>query len=92
VHAGLLCVTLGARGAAALDGSRFVHVPALPVAAVDTTAAGDIFRAGVIYGILQGWPIERMLTFANTAAAIGCTRQGAINSVPSLADVAAYLR
>jgi sulfofructose kinase len=91
-HSGLLCVTLGPRGAAALDGDRFVHVPAVAVSAVDTTAAGDVFRAGVIYATLDGWPTERMLRFANAAAAVSCTRRGAMSSVPSLADVESLLR
>jgi sugar/nucleoside kinase (ribokinase family) len=86
-HNGLLCVTLGARGAAALDGDRFVHVPAFRVSAVDTTGAGDVFRAGLIYGLLQRWPVERILRFANAAAAASCTREGALPSVPALDDV-----
>jgi len=86
-HDGLLCVTLGERGAAALDGDRFHLVPALNVEAVDTTGAGDVFRAGVIHGLLQGWETSQVLRFANTAAGISCTRAGAIASVPSLNDV-----
>lgn len=92
MHDGWLCVTLGDRGSAVLDGGRFVHVPAMPVQPVDTTGAGDIFRAGFIYGILQGWPAERTLRFANTAAAVSCTAHGAMNSVPRLADVEQHLR
>ena len=48
-HGGMLCVTLGAQGAAVLDGDRFVHQPGFQVDAVDTTGAGDVFRAGFIY-------------------------------------------
>lgn len=91
-HAGLLCVTLGERGAAALDGDRFVHVPALAVQAVDTTAAGDVFRAGFIYGLLNGWPAERTLRFASSAAALSCTRRGAMDSVPLLSEIERHLR
>ena len=40
---------------------------------VDTTGAGDIFHAGFIYGLLQGWPLERQLDFACAAAALNCT-------------------
>ena len=87
-HPGLLIVTLGERGAAALDtGGRFVHAPAVVVEAVDTTSAGDVFRAGVIYALLQDWPVDRTLTFANAAAAVSCTRPGAIDSVPRLDEV-----
>ncbi len=46
-HGGLLCVTLGTAGSMALDGDRIIHVPAFKVHAVDTTGAGDVFRAGL---------------------------------------------
>jgi sulfofructose kinase len=91
-HPGRICVTLGENGSAALDGDRFVHVPAVSVRAVDTTGAGDVFRAGVIYGLFHGWPTERMLRFANAAGALSCTRHGAMDSVPSRSEVEARLR
>ncbi len=87
VHDGLLCVTLGPEGALALDGDRAVYSPGIKVEAVDTTGAGDVFRAGFIYGTLQGWDTERILRFANTAAGLSCTRPGAIGGVPSLDEI-----
>ena len=86
-HDGLLCVTLGERGSAALDGHTFHRAAAWPVDAVDTTGAGDVFRAGMIYGLLQAWPTPRILQFANAAAAISCTRPGALASVASLDEI-----
>ncbi len=86
-HGGLLCVTLGAQGAAALDGDRFIHQPGFAVDAVDTTGAGDVFRAGFIYATLGGGAPADVLRFACAAAAVSCTRRGAMNSVPSLSDV-----
>jgi sulfofructose kinase len=85
---GVLCVTLGARGALALDGDRVVEVAAFAVDAVDTTGAGDVFRGAFIYGYLNGWPLERVLRFANAAAAVSCTRPGAMASVPSSEEAA----
>lgn len=90
-HDGLLCVTLGNHGALALDGDRLIHSPAFPIHAVDTTGAGDVFRGGFIYATLQGWPIEHVLRFANAAAAVSCTRLGALAGIPSLADVETQL-
>lgn len=90
-HGGVLCVTLGERGSAALDGERFITAPAPPITPVDTTGAGDVFRAGIIYAALQRWPIERTLKFANAAAAVSCTRPGAITGAPTLAEVSALL-
>ena len=50
---GLLTVTVGERGAVALDGDRFVHVNGFPVQAVDTTGSGDVFRGAFIAGLLK---------------------------------------
>jgi sulfofructose kinase len=86
-HPGLLCVTLGTAGSMALDGDRLIHVPAFSVHAMDTTGAGDVFRAGFVYGLLAGWATLDVLRFANAAAAVSCTRLGAMGSAPTLTDV-----
>jgi sulfofructose kinase len=90
-HDGLLCVTLGAHGALALDGDRAIYSPGYRITAVDTTGAGDVFRGGFIYGLLRRWPTEQILRFANAAAAVSCTRLGALTGVPDLADVESLL-
>jgi sugar/nucleoside kinase (ribokinase family) len=84
----LICVTLGHHGAMILDGDRVLREPAFAVDAVDTTGAGDVFRGAFIYGLLRGDSDPRsLLRFANAAAAVSCTRRGAIDSVPALGDV-----
>jgi sugar/nucleoside kinase (ribokinase family) len=84
---GLLVMTRGDQGAIALDGDTFHVACAFKVSVVDATGAGDVFRAGVIYGLLQKWSVPDLLRFANAAAALSCTRLGAIPSVPTLAEV-----
>lgn len=91
-HSGLLCVTLGVAGAMALDGDAIVRQPAFKVETVDTTGAGDVFRAGLIASMLRGDPPAAMLRFANAAAALSCTRPGAIPSVPTRAEVEGFLQ
>jgi sugar/nucleoside kinase (ribokinase family) len=91
-HAGMLCVTLGARGAMLLDEDRLHHAPAFQVAVSDTTGAGDVFRGAFIAALLRGDAPGDILRFANAAAAISCTRLGAINGVPTLAETQALLR
>ncbi|MDQ3440262.1 MAG: PfkB family carbohydrate kinase [Planctomycetota bacterium] len=86
-HDGLLIVTLGEHGSAALDGGQFHHVEAPQVNAIDKTGAGDVFRAAAIYGLLQHWTTRELLRFANTAAAKSCMQRGAIGAVPALADI-----
>ena len=83
-HAGMLVVTLGARGALMLAGDRVIRQPAFPVDVIDTTGAGDVFRAGFIYALLRGDSPEGILRFACAAAAVSCTRRGAMAAVPDL--------
>jgi len=79
--------TLGADGVVAWDGERFHLRPAYCVDVVDTTGAGDIFHAGFIYGLLQGWPLPRRLDFACAAAALNCTRTGARGGIGPVSEV-----
>ena len=85
-HTGMLCVTLGARGAMLLAGDRLYEEPAFPTTVVDTTGAGDVFRGGFIAALLRGDAPDDILRFANAAAAISCSRAGAIAGVPSLEE------
>lgn len=92
LNEGPLVVTRGAQGAIALEGDAVIEAPGFRVHAVDTTGAGDVFRAGFITALLEGRPLADVLRFANATAASSCTRRGAIASVPSRADVEALLR
>lgn len=83
----VLVVTMGEQGSSALVGDRFYHEPAFKVHAVDTTGAGDVFRGGFIYALVNGLPMDQALRTANAAAAVSCTRLGALNGVPTLAEV-----
>ena len=83
----VLVVTLGEHGAMALEGDRVYHERAFTVKAVDTTGAGDVFRGGFIYALVNHLPIDQALRIGNAAAAISCTRLGALNGVPTLAEV-----
>lgn len=88
----LAAATLGNEGVAAWDGERLLHRPAYCVDVVDTTGAGDIFHAGFIYGLLQGWPLERQLDFACAAAALNCTCQGARGGIRGVETIEQLMR
>lgn len=77
-------VTLGAGGALALVRGQFHYVPAFRLPVVDSTGAGDVFHAGSIYGLLQGWPVEDTMRFAAAAAALKCGKLGARTGIPAL--------
>jgi len=91
LNGGTMVITLADEGAVALEGDVFYEAPAFTVKVADATGAGDVFRAGFIYGLLQKWPVPEILRFANATAAISCTRLGAIPSVPTLSEVRALL-
>jgi ribokinase len=61
------------------------------VHAVDTTAAGDAFNAGFAVGLMRGFTVARGAVFASAVAAISVTRHGAQSSMPTLAEVKAFV-
>lgn len=80
----LTAATLGQDGVVAWDGRQFYRSSAYCVPVADTTGAGDIFRAGFIYGLLQGWTLERQLDFGCAAAALNCMAVGARGGIQTL--------
>jgi len=83
----LTAATLGEQGVLAWDGKQFHYAAAFCIQPVDTTGAGDIFHAGFIYGLLQGWPLQRQLDFACAAAALNCTAIGARGGIQSIDSI-----
>jgi len=83
----LTAATLGQDGVLAWDGMRMRHSAAYRVPVVDTTGAGDIFHAGFIFGLLEGWPLERQLDFACAAAALNCMAAGARGGIQAVAAI-----
>jgi ribokinase len=81
-------VTLGDRGYVVLAGGKWIDKPAHEVDAVDTTGCGDIFHAGVTFGVVRGWEIEKSLDFAAWAAARASTRLGGREGIPTKDEVA----
>ncbi|HXL44006.1 MAG TPA: sugar kinase [Gaiellaceae bacterium] len=65
----------------------FVAAPA--VEAIDGTGAGDAFAAGLLYGHLAGWPLERAAALANAAGALAATAVGAVEGVRGLEETLA---
>jgi sugar/nucleoside kinase (ribokinase family) len=90
-HDGMICVTMGPRGAMLRDGDHVHHAAAPRIAAVDTTGAGDVFRGAFIAGLLEGQAPPAILRFAIAAAAQSCMRVGAVGGVPSRADIETML-
>jgi ribokinase len=85
-------IKLGPKGCLLLEGGTATHVPAPLVKAVDTTGAGDIFNAGYAVARSEGASALDACQFAVHAAALSVTRMGCQASVPTRAELDAYLR
>ena len=85
-------VTLGAAGFLWRDGSAERYVAAPRVAVIDTLAAGDVWHGAFTLALAEGSNIATAARFANTAAALKCTKPGGRAGAPSRAEVAAALR
>ena len=89
-------VTLGSQGALIAEAAdpasaRYMQVQAFSVKPVDTTAAGDAFVGGLAVALGDGHSLHAAARFASAAAAISVTRTGAQPSLPSRAEVEAFL-
>jgi len=82
----LVGVTLGARGHVAFEDGQVFEGAAHRVRAVDTTGCGDVFHAGVAYGLLEGWHTRKCLDFAAWAASRVATRLGGRAGIPRRDD------
>jgi ribokinase len=88
----IVCVTLGKRGIVALIDGQPHTDHGRAVKAVDTTGAGDCFVGAVAAVLADGNNIQSAFGYANLAAAVCVQRMGAGPSMPTIAEVSAFLR
>ena len=81
-------LTMGDKGAFYGGGEKRHDQPCFQVKAVDTTAAGDTFTGYFVFGLLNGYEIEKSLELAAKAASIAVSRSGAVPSIPVMEEVA----
>ncbi|MFC7441202.1 carbohydrate kinase family protein [Laceyella putida] len=94
-----VAVTLGKEGAMLSAGNRQATVASIPIQSIDSTGAGDAFIGALLCKISassrQECPDFAILVgfarFANVAAALTCTKLGAIEAIPTLEEVQFYL-
>jgi len=83
----LAVVKRGPRGVLAVSADEQVDVPPVPVTVVNGLGAGDGFGGALCHGLLAGWPLERVLRFANTAGAIVASRVECSTAMPTTGEV-----
>ena len=84
-------VTLGNRGAFAVNAGDAWAIDAFPVEAIDTVGAGDTFCGVLAAALDRETGLGDSLRRATVAAALACTRAGAQPSIPSAAETSAML-
>ncbi len=87
-----LVVKRGSNGADIyLNDGKVIHAKPYPVEIYNTLGAGDAFASGLIYGILNGWDMQKSARLGNATGAIVVTRHGCANFMPTMDEVNAFI-
>ena len=84
-------IKLGSQGCLIVENGRSSLVAAPKVDAKDTTAAGDVFNAGLAVAIDEELDLPAACQFANHAAALSVTRLGAQAAIPHRSEVDSFI-
>lgn len=90
-HAATVVITLGERGLIWQRAGERGAVPAFPVAAVDTTGAGDAFHGAFAAGLAADMGWRDLLSYASAAGALCCTKMGARPGLPLHEEIRSLL-
>lgn len=88
----LVIVKQGPKGVLAKTRDEVVEVPPYFVDVVNGLGAGDSFGGALCYGLLQDWPLERILKFANIAGALVASRRECSTAMPTTVEVEEILK
>jgi len=83
----VLLVKMGEKGVKIFEGKNSYEIPAVQTKVVDTTAAGDAFNAGFIYGRLKGLSDEESAKLGVAVSSIVIERKGSSSTMPTLNEV-----
>ncbi|WP_085993394.1 sugar kinase [Oceanobacillus senegalensis] len=87
-----VAIKLGDKGSVGYYDGETITTPAVKASKVaDTVGAGDGFNAGFLYGILNGWSLERTLYFANTIGSMVVSVLGDNEGLPYYEEVLEFL-
>lgn len=84
-------ITLGSRGSYWVSAAGGRHFPAPTVQAIDTTAAGDAFNGALALFMAEGMALDEAIPLANQVGALSTTRRGAMEAMPTRAELGALV-
>lgn len=87
--AGTMIVTLGADGSKIYENGQIETVKSVPISqAVDPTGCGDAYRAGLLYGMSNGWGWKQSAQLGSVMGAIKIESAGPQNHKASRESIA----
>ena len=75
-----------------LNDGEVMDVPGFPVEVTNILGAGDAFGGGFLYGLVKGWGWRKSARLGNACGAMVVTEHGCANFMPTLPEVAAFVR
>lgn len=84
-------VTRGSRGVSYTNHQKVVTIPAIKVAVVDTTGAGDTFNGALGSALAKEIPYAEAVQQASIAASLAVTKLGAQSAMPTLEELERHL-
>ncbi len=91
-YGGVVVITAGEMGAFCRTSENVFYQPAFQVDVVDTTGAGDVFHGAFMVGLIENWPLPKILEFSAAVAAMKCRGLGGRAMIPSREEAMAFLR
>jgi len=83
----LAIVKQGPKGVLAKTRDEVIEVPPYFVEVVNGLGAGDAFGGALCLGLLEGWPLRRILEFANVAGALVAAKLECSTAMPTREEV-----
>ncbi|WP_054954877.1 5-dehydro-2-deoxygluconokinase [Paenibacillus dakarensis] len=91
-HAEIVIIKHGKEGSIAYKQDGSVHRGTIfPAKVIKTFGAGDSYAAGFLYGLMQGWSVERSMEFGSAAASIVISSHSCSDAMPTVSQVDDYI-
>lgn len=88
----IVVIKHGKQGSVAYTRDGAEHRAAsFPAKVVKTFGAGDAYAAGLLYGLIQGWPLTKSMEFGSAAASIVVSRHSSSEAMPTADEVEAFI-
>ena len=88
----IVVIKHGQQGSVAYTRDGAEHRAAIfPAQVVKTFGAGDAYAAGLLYGLIQGWPLAKSMEFGSAAASIVVSRHSCSEAMPTADEVSSFI-